>query len=134
MILAGTDDTVSAKNSSKPIPAFLSAVKFRAQNATRDRTCAVDEPPSGHFVLVDETVKLGMAFYNQRYGEGQPFRNSALGGSGRISRCHERGGVLADTAPGDESERILASRLSPLAWEMTDRILSVDDRRVVLGN
>lgn len=35
----------------------------------RDRTSAVDEMSGGHFVLVNEAVKLGVAIYTVLWGE-----------------------------------------------------------------
>ena len=39
-----------------------------------------------------------------------------------------------DAAPGDGPGRIAPSQHGPLVRELADRILSVGDRRVVLGN
>jgi hypothetical protein len=66
MILAGTPRRKSFEPKPLRKPYFPSAVKFRAQNATRDRTFVVDELSGGHFVFVNEAVNLGITINNMR--------------------------------------------------------------------
>jgi len=107
------------------------------RNKNLDRTCLVDELSGGQFVLVNEAVNLGIAIYNVRQGEGiryeTLFRDETVG--------------ALDAANGKEYVRMLRRAMDlggfhqvifichmPLVWELADRILSVGDGRVVVGN
>jgi exonuclease SbcC len=107
------------------------------RNKNLDRTCLVDELSGGQFVLVNEAVNLGIAIYNMRQGEGiryeTLFRDETVG--------------ALDAANGKEYVRMLRRAMdlggfhqvifichTPLVWELADRILSVGDGRVVVGN
>jgi exonuclease SbcC len=107
------------------------------RNKNLDRTCLVDELSGGQFVLVNEAVNLGIAIYNMRQGEGirhdTPFRDETVG--------------ALDAANGKEYVRMLRRAMdlggfhqvvfichTPLVWELADRILSVGDGRVAVGN
>jgi exonuclease SbcC len=107
------------------------------RNKDLDRTCLVDELSGGQFVLVNEAVNLGIAIYNMRQGEGiryeTLFRDETVG--------------ALDTTNAKEYVRMLRRAMdlggfhqvvfichTPLVWELADRILSVGDGRVVVGN
>jgi exonuclease SbcC len=107
------------------------------RNKNLDRTYLVDELSGGQFVLVNEAVNLGIAIYNMRQGEGiryeTLFRDETVG--------------ALDAANGKEYVRMLRRAMdlggfhqvifichTPLVWELSDRILSVGDGRVVVGN
>jgi exonuclease SbcC len=107
------------------------------RNKNLDRTCLVDELSGGQFVLVNEAVNLGIAIYNMRQGEGiryeTLFRDETVG--------------ALDAVNGKEYVRLLRRAMdlggfhqvmfichTPLVWELADRILSVGDGRVVVGN
>jgi exonuclease SbcC len=107
------------------------------RNKNLDRTCLVDELSGGQFVLVNEAVNLGIAIYNMRQGEGiryeTLFRDETVG--------------ALDAVNGKEYVRMLRRAMdlggfhqvifichTPLVWELADRILSVGDGRVVVGN
>ncbi|MGO8792992.1 MAG: AAA family ATPase [Terriglobia bacterium] len=107
------------------------------RNKNLDRTCLVDELSGGQFVLVNEAVNLGIAIYNMRQGEGVRyetlFRDETVG--------------ALDAANGKEYTRMLRRAMdlgefhqvifichTPLVWELADRVLSVGDGRVVMGN
>jgi exonuclease SbcC len=107
------------------------------RNKNLDRTCLVDELSGGQFVLVNEAVNLGIAIHNMRQGEGiryeTLFRDETVG--------------ALDAANGKEYVRMVRRAMdlgsfqqvifichTPLVWELADRILSVGDGRVVVGN
>ena len=107
------------------------------RNKNLDRTCLVDELSGGQYVLVNEAVNLGIAIYNMRQGEGicyeTLFRDETVG--------------ALDAANGKEYVRMLRRAMdiggfhqvifichTPLVWELADRILSVGDGSVVVGN
>ena len=107
------------------------------RNKNLDRTCLVDELSGGQFVLVNEAVNLGIAIYNMRQGEGiryeTLFRDETVG--------------ALDAANGKEYVRMLRRAMdlggfhqvifichAPLVWELADRVLSVGNGPVVVGN
>jgi ABC-type lipoprotein export system ATPase subunit len=110
---------------------------IEVRNKNLDRTCLVDELSGGQFVLVNEAVNLGIAIYNMRQGESiryeTLFRDETVG--------------ALDAANGKEYVRMLRRAMelgefhqvifichTPLVWELPDRILTVGDGRVVIGN
>jgi exonuclease SbcC len=107
------------------------------RNKNLDRTCLVDELSGGQFVLVNEAVNLGIAIYNMRQGEGiryeTLFRDETVGALDAVNgkeyvlmlrRAMNLGGF----------HQVIFICHTPLIWELADKVLSVGDGRVVMGN
>jgi exonuclease SbcC len=110
-------------------------VEFRNKNL--DRTCLVDELSGGQFVLVNEAVNLGIAIYNMRQGEGiryeTLFRDETVGALDAMN-AKEYVRMLRRAMDLGGFHQVIFICHTPLVWELADRILSVGDGRVVVGN
>jgi ABC-type glutathione transport system ATPase component len=107
------------------------------RNKNLDRTCLVDELSGGQSVLVNEAVNLGIAIYNMRQGESiryeTLFRDETVGAldvvNGKqyvqmLRRAMDLGGF----------HQVIFICHTPLVSDLADRVLSVGDGRVVVGN
>jgi len=107
------------------------------RNKNLDRTCLVDELSGGQFVLVNEAVNLGMAIYNMRQGEGiryeTLFRDETVGALD-ATNAKEYVRMLRRAMDLGGFHQVVFICHTPLVWELADRILSVGDGRVVVGN
>jgi exonuclease SbcC len=107
------------------------------RNKNLDRTCLVDELSGGQFVLVNEAVNLGIAIYNMRQGEGiryeTLFRDETVGALD-AANAKEYVHMLRRAMDLGAFHQVIFICHTPLVWELADRILSVGDGRVVVGN
>jgi exonuclease SbcC len=107
------------------------------RNKNLDRTCLVDELSGGQFVLVNEAVNLGIAIYNMQQGEGiryeTLFRDETVGALD-ATNAKEYVRMLRRAMDLGGFHQVIFICHAPLVWELADRILSVGDGRVVLGN
>ena len=107
------------------------------RNKNLDRTCLVDELSGGQFVLVNEAVNLGIAIYNMRQGEGiryeTLFRDETVGALD-AANAKEYVRMLRRAMDLGGFHQVIFICHTPLVWELADRILSVGDGRVVVGN
>ena len=107
------------------------------RNKNLDRTCLVDELSGGQFVLVNEAVNLGIAIYNMRQGEGiryeTLFRDETVGALDAVNG-KEYVRMLRRAMDLGEFHQVIFICHTPLVWELADRVLSVGDGRVVMGN
>jgi len=107
------------------------------RNKNLDRTCLVDELSGGQFVLVNEAVNLGIAIYNMRQGEGSRyetlFRDETVGALD-VANSKEYVRMLRRAMDLGGFHQVIFICHTPLVWELADRILSVGDGRVVVGN
>jgi DNA repair protein SbcC/Rad50 len=107
------------------------------RNKNKDRTCLVDELSGGQFVLVNEAVKLGIAIYNMRQGEGiryeTLFRDETVGALD-ATNAKEYVRMLRRAMDLGGFHQVIFICHTPLVWELADRTLSVGDGRVGVGN
>jgi exonuclease SbcC len=107
------------------------------RNKNLDRTCLVDELSGGQFVLVNEAVNLGIAIYNMRQGDGiryeTLFRDETVGALD-AANAKEYVHMLRRAMDLGAFHQVIFICHTPLVWELADRILSVGDGRVVVGN
>jgi exonuclease SbcC len=107
------------------------------RNKNLDRTCLVDELSGGQFVLVNEAVNLGIAIYNMRQGEGiryeTLFRDETVGALDAVNG-KEYVQMLRRAMDLGGFHQVIFICHTPLVWELADRVLSVGDGRVVMGN
>ena len=107
------------------------------RNKNLDRTCLVDELSGGQYVLVNEAVNLGIAIYNMRQGEGiryeTLFRDETVGALD-AANAKEYVRMLRRAMDLGGFHQVVFICHTPLVWELADRILSVGDGRVLLGN
>jgi len=107
------------------------------RNKNMDRTYLVDELSGGQFVLVNEAVNLGIAIYNMRQGEGVRyetlFRDETVGALD-ATNAKEYVRMLRRAMDLGGFHQVVFICHSPLVWELANRILSVGDGRVLLGN
>jgi len=107
------------------------------RNKNLDRTFLVDELSGGQFVLVNEAVNLGIAIYNMRQGDGiryeTLFRDETVGALD-AANAKEYVRMLRRAMDLGRFHQVIFICHTPLVWELADRILSVGDGRVVVGN
>ncbi len=107
------------------------------RNKNLDRTCLVDELSGGQFVLVNEAVNLGIAIYNIRQGEGiryeTLFRDETVGA---LDAANAKGYVrmLRRAVNLGGFRQVIFICRALLVWELADRILSIGEGGVVVGN
>jgi ABC-type lipoprotein export system ATPase subunit len=107
---------------------------------SRSNRCGLmhaDELSGGQFVLVNEAVNLGIAIHNMRQGEGiryeTLFRDETVGALDATS-AKEYVRMLRRAMDLGGFHQVIFICHTPLVWELADRILSVGDGRVVVGN
>ena len=107
------------------------------RNKNLDRTCLVDELSGGQFVLVNEAVNLGIAIYNMRQGEGiryeTLFRDETVGALD-VTNGREYVRMLRRAMNLGGFHHVIFICHTPPVWELADRVLTVGDGHVVVGN
>jgi len=107
------------------------------RNRNHNRTCLVDELSGGQSVLVNEAVNLGIAIYNMRQGEGiryeTLFRDEIVGALDSAN-AKEYIGMLRSAMDLGGFHQVIFICHTPLVRELADRILSVGNGRVVVGD
>ena len=87
--------------------------------------------------MVNEAVNLGIAIYNMRQGEGVRyetlFRDETVGALDAVNG-KEYVRMLRRAMDLGAFHQVIFICHTPLVWELADRILSVGDGRVVVGN
>jgi hypothetical protein len=104
------------------------------RNKNLDRTCLVDELSGGQFVLVNEAVNLGIAIYNMRQGVGIRYETLETVEALDAVNSKEYVRMLSRAMDLGGFHQVIFICYTPLVWELADRILSVGDGRVVVGN
>jgi len=107
------------------------------RNKNLDRTCLVDELSGGQFVLVNEAVNLGITIYNMRQGEGiryeTLYRDETVGALDAVNG-KEYVRMLRRAMDLGRFHQVIFICHTPLVSDLADRVLSVGDGRVVVGN
>ncbi len=107
------------------------------RNKNLDRTFLADGLSGGQFVLVNEAVNFGIAIYNMRQGEGiryeTLFRDETVGPLGSAN-AKEYMRMLRSAMDLGGFHQVNFICHTPLVRDLADRILSVGNGRVVLGD
>jgi len=107
------------------------------RNKNLDRTCLADGLSGGQFVLVNEAVNLGIAIYNMRQGEGIRYETLFWDETvGPLDSAKAKEYIPMPRSAMDLGgfHQVIFICHTPLVREFADRILSVGNGRVVLGD